>query len=137
MEKAAGGERQTCRKMLPPNLSSTTTAAVFPSSIVIVVFIFFSLFPAEAEPRLSADFWDELIESGNLPAYVSQEELRALQEAGLREQEDEEEEERVDLPPFPVLDQKQRRFAVNPGFKSYYDSSFKQEEGVLPDETGE
>lgn len=109
-------------------------------------FYFFSIcwLVPESEPRLSSDFWDELIESGNLPAYVTEEELQALQvAASLRDgyQQDEEEEEEdwaadADLPSFPILDQKQRRFAVNPGFKSYYDSSFKQEEGVLPDETG-
>lgn len=104
---------------------------IFPILIVFVAFFF-----RESEPRLSPEFWDELIESGNLPAYVTEEELQALQEASLQELRREQEDDRVDLPRFPVLDQKQRRFAVNPGFKSYYDSSFKEEEGVVPDETG-
>ena len=111
-------------------------------SLIYPVFfcVLFVSFFRGSEPRLSSEFWDELIESGNLPAYVTEEELQALQEAGLRdlerEQREQEEEDRASLPGFPILDQKQRRFAVNPGFKSYYDSSFKQEEGVLPDETG-
>ena len=96
------------------------------------------LLPTESEPRLSSDFWDELIQSGNLPAYVTREELAALQvAAGLQgDGEDREIDPRPDLQTFPFLDTKQRRFAVNPGFKSYYDSSFKEEEGVIPDETG-
>ena len=38
---------------------------------------------------------------------------------------------------FPKLDAKQRKFAVNPAFKSFYDPSYRQVEGVSEDKLGE
>jgi hypothetical protein len=37
------------------------------------------------------------------------------------------------MPGFPELSPEQRKFAVHPGFKSYYDSSFRSEEGIEGD----
>ena len=41
-----------------------------------------------------------------------------------------EEEESTTIASFPELTVAQRKFGVNPAFKSYFDPSFKREEGI-------
>jgi hypothetical protein len=56
------------------------------------------------------------------------------QRQGQQQQQQEEEEEadgrEAQEAKFPELSGEQRKFGVNPAFKTYYDSTFKREEGI-------
>ena len=104
-------------------------------------FIFHKQYVDADEGGAAAEIWDSLIREGYLP------DPRQLEEEGedgllealgdLEEVEDEEEDSGPLLPGFPELTGNQKNFAVNPSFRSYYDPSYKQLEGIGDVDLGE
>lgn len=99
------------------------------------------------DPAAEARLWERFLEQAELeeeearlrgdaldyPRPLSEDDLRWLLESGGVGGAEEEKEAQQQLR-FPELTLKQRKFAVNPAFRSYKDASFRKEEGVAGDD---